>query len=72
MARKGISSLDVVRAYISLLRQQRNPTLLNLRLEMGSGSYSTIARHLERLSMVRESKRFTRTKKRGRPSRPPA
>lgn len=71
MARKGISSSDVVRAYISLLRQQRRPTLLNLRLEIGSGSYSTIAQHLERLSMVRESRRFTRTKKRGRPSHPP-
>lgn len=70
MPRNGISSADVVKAYVSLIKQRRQPTLLNLRLELGVGSYSTIAAHLERLSFVQESKRFRRTKKKGRPSRP--
>jgi len=61
---------DVVRAYVSLMRQRRQPSLLNLRLELGAGSYSTIAGHLEKLSLVQRSRKFIRTKKRGRPSRP--
>ena len=70
MARPGISTSDVVRAYVALVKQRRQPTLLNLRLELGTGSYSTIAGHLEKLSLVQRSRKFIRTKKRGRPSRP--
>lgn len=46
MARKGITGADVVRAYVELQREGRAPSLLNLRLQLGRGSYSTIARHL--------------------------
>lgn len=70
MARSGISNVDVVKAYVSLIKQRRQPSLLNLRLEMGKGSYSTIAAHLEKLSFVQDSRRYMRTKKRGRPGRP--
>lgn len=69
MGRLGISSSDVVRAYVALIKQRREPTLLNLRLELGSGSYSTIAEHLERLRLVRRSTRYARPQKRGRPRR---
>lgn len=70
MARTGITGADVVRAYVALIKNNRQPTLLNLRLEMGAGSYSTIAAHLEKLSFVQHSSRFKRTKNRGRPRRP--
>jgi hypothetical protein len=70
MSRPGISTSDVVRAYVSLMKQGRQPSLLNLRLELRTGSYSTIAAHLEKLSFVQRSSRFERTKNRGRPRRP--
>ena len=47
---KGTWSLqreDVIRAYVQLIRQRREPSLLNLRLQLGYGSYSTIAAHLD-------------------------
>lgn len=70
MARPGIELADVVRAYVSLLRQKRQPTLCNLRLEMQTGSYSTIAQHLGALMLVGRSERYRRQihdRRRGRP-----
>lgn len=52
MARKGITGADVVRAYVELRREGRAPSLLNLRLQLGRGSYSTIARHLRTMAFV--------------------
>ncbi|MFN9708391.1 MAG: hypothetical protein ACK53K_03880 [Burkholderiales bacterium] len=70
MEQKKVQAADVVRAYVSLLKQRRSPSLLNIRLELGRGSFATIATQLERLSLVREGRRFRRTNKRGRPRRP--
>ena len=53
MGRKGISQADVVRAYVSLVKQHRVPSPTNLRLELGTGSYSTIAQHLRTLAFRR-------------------
>lgn len=50
MGRKGITSDDVVRAYVALLKQGRTPGPRNLRLEIGRGSYTTISQHLRRLA----------------------
>lgn len=51
MARPGITSVDVVRAYVALLRQGRVPGPRNLRLELSAGSYTTIAKHLNALAL---------------------
>jgi len=51
MGRKGITQVDVLQAYIALLKQRRTPGPQNLRLELGRGSYSTIAKHVERLAL---------------------
>lgn len=69
MGRRGITGPDVVRAYVALKRQGREPSLWNLRLELGFGSYSTIAEKLERLALVGRSGRYKRPSppKRGRP-----
>ena len=53
MGRKGISQVDVIRAYVSLVKQHRVPSPTNLRLELGTGSYSTIAQHLRHLAFQR-------------------
>lgn len=52
MARRGISPADVARAYVQLKQQGREPSLRNLRLQIGRGGYSTIAAHLKKLSFV--------------------
>lgn len=52
MPRPGISNADVVRAYVELIQRRRRPSLLNLRLQLGRGSYSTIAQRLQRLALV--------------------
>jgi len=73
MARPGVELSDVVRAYVSLMRQGREPTLCNLRLEMQVGSYSTIAHHLAALRLVGRSERYQRQmhdRRRGRPRGP--
>lgn len=70
MEQMKVQAADVVRAYVSLLKQRRSPSLLNIRLELGRGSLSTIATQLERLSLIRNGQRFRRTSKRGRPRRP--
>lgn len=70
MARPGIERADVVRAYVALLHQQREPTLCNLRLELQTGSYSTIADHLEALCFVRQAGRYRRQRANGRRGRP--
>lgn len=57
MARPGLSAADVVRAYVALLRQGRLPGPTNLRLELGKGSFSTIAKHIERLAFVQPPRR---------------
>lgn len=67
MGRKGIQASDVVRAYIALRQQKREPTLLNLRLELGQGSYSTIARHLKGLGLRYPATLNIATSKSGRP-----
>lgn len=51
MGRKGITSVDVLRAYIVLLEEGRLPGPSNLRLQMGTGSYTTIAQHIQRLAL---------------------
>lgn len=51
MGRPGITSVDVVRAYVALLRQGRVPGPRNLRLELSAGSYTTIAKHLNALAL---------------------
>jgi hypothetical protein len=43
--------VDVVRAYVALLRQGRIPGPRNLRLELSAGSYTTIAKHLNALAL---------------------
>lgn len=70
MKNTTVQLTDVVGAYVALMKQRRRPSLLNIRLELGRGSYSTIAAHLERLSFVRNGERFQRTKKKGRPKSP--
>jgi hypothetical protein len=51
MGRPGITSVDVVRAYVALLRQGRVPGPQNLRLELSAGSYTTIAKHVNALAL---------------------
>jgi hypothetical protein len=51
MGRVGIIPSDTVRAYIALRKQNRAPTLVNLRLELGRGSYSTLQKHLRMLAL---------------------
>jgi hypothetical protein len=51
MSRTGITAADVVRAYVALLKQRRYPGPQNLRLELGTGSYTTIAKHLRALAL---------------------
>jgi hypothetical protein len=73
MGRQGISGADLIRAYVSLQKQGRNPTVVNLRLELGRGSYSTIAARLESLALLGRQGRYKRKgplKGRGRPSAP--
>lgn len=52
MSRRGISAADVARAYIQLKQEGREPSLRNLRLQIGRGGYATIAAHLKKLSFV--------------------
>ncbi len=52
MGRRGITGADVVRAYVALIREGRVAGPTNIRLELGRGSYSTIASHLKRLALV--------------------
>lgn len=49
--RKGILLEDVIRAYVALQKQQRSPGPTNIRLELGTGSYTTIAQHLKTLAL---------------------
>lgn len=51
MGRKGITSADVVQAYVALLKEGRTPGPRNLRLQLGRGSYTTISQHLRRLAL---------------------
>jgi hypothetical protein len=57
MGRPGLSAADVVRAYVALLRQRRHPGPTNIRLELGKGSFSTIAKYIDRLAFVRPPRR---------------
>lgn len=66
MGLPGVQRVDVVRAYVALMKQGREPTLCNLRLELGRGSYSTIAAHLQALCLVRRGERYERPGVRGR------
>jgi predicted nucleotidyltransferase len=52
MGRKGISLADVASACAVLARQRRALGPNNIRLELGRGSFSTIAQHLRRLALV--------------------
>ncbi len=52
MGRRGITDADVVRAYVALIRQGRVAGPTNIRLELGRGSYTTIATALKRLAIV--------------------
>lgn len=51
MGRHGITPVDVVRAYVALLKQGRVPGPHNLRLELSRGSYTTITKHVTRLAL---------------------
>lgn len=51
MGRHGITPVDVVRAYVALLKQGRVPGPHNLRLELSRGSYTTIAKHVTQLAL---------------------
>ena len=66
MGRRGITSADVVRAYVSLLKQGRNPSLINLRLQLGWGSYASISHHLRRLALRQVAEQAQRATKRSR------
>ena len=68
MGRPGISKADVVRAYVALLKQRREPSLQNLRLELGRGSYSTIAAHVASLAIASQGVRQQSTPRDGRPA----
>lgn len=59
MGRTGITREDVIRAYVQLLKEGRYPGPTNLRLQLGTGSYTTIAQHLSSLALrhVRTFKR---------------
>jgi hypothetical protein len=48
--RKGITRVDVVRACIALIKQGRRIGPTNVRLELGTGSMSTISHHLRTLA----------------------
>jgi hypothetical protein len=54
MSRAGITAVDVVRAYVALLKQRRYPGPQNLRLQLGTGSYTTIAKHIRTLALRRQ------------------
>lgn len=56
MGRKGISRARVAQAVEALRAAQRSASPTTVRLETGTGSYSTICTHLRALG-VRESKR---------------
>jgi len=71
MGRPGITGADVVRAYVALKKQGREPTLSNLRLELGRGSFTTIAARLESLSLVGRQGRYRRAGRPSRRGRPP-
>ena len=51
MGRNGITAVDVIRAYIALLKERRLPGPSNLRLELGTGSYTTISQHVQWLAL---------------------
>ena len=53
MGRKGITNVDVVQAYVALLKHGRKPSLINLRLQLGWCSYASISQHLRRLAFGR-------------------
>jgi len=55
MKRTGISAPDVVRACVALKQQRRRLGPVNVRLELGRGSYSTIVRHLRTLAFSEPS-----------------
>lgn len=70
MGRRGLQGADVVRAYVALKKQRREPTLQNLRLELGTGSFSTIAEKLADLRLVGRNGNLERRRagrSRGRP-----
>lgn len=66
MARKGITSADVVQAYVALLKQGRTPGPRNLRLQLGRGSYTTISQHLRRLALQQVAAQARRATERSR------
>lgn len=61
MGRKGITSEDVIRAYVALLKQGRKPGPTNLRLQLGHGSFTTISQHVRRLALRQVALQVQRT-----------
>ncbi len=61
MGRKGITSAEVVQAYVALLKQGRKPGPTNLRRQLGRGSFTTISQHLRRLALRQVSVQAQRT-----------
>jgi hypothetical protein len=55
--RPGITRSDVEAAVAALLLQRRTPGPVNIRLELGSGSYSTILRFLRDISSSSPAKK---------------
>ena len=71
MSRSGIDRSDVARAYAALLQQCRAPSLCNIRLQLGTGSYSTIQKILDTMQLQgrpsRTERRLMMANGRGRP-----
>ena len=71
MGRPGITDVDVVRAYVALLKQGRVPGPQNLRLELARGSYTTIAKHVARMALRHPALRPPDRRRPRNPSRRP-
>ena len=55
MANTGITQEDVFEAIETLARKKVEPTLANIRTQLGTGSLSTISKHLQRWRQVQKS-----------------
>lgn len=62
MARPGISYQDVATAAQQLVAAEKQPTIENIRIMLGTGSHSTIASHLRAWKNHQDSNHLTATK----------
>ena len=65
MKKPALTLVDVARACVSLHKQRRTFGPINLRLELGRGSYRDISRYLRRLALIdrRARQRPSRTRR---------